>query len=41
MRLEGPAMVDSESTTVVLPEGAAAEIDPYGSLVVTQTGDNT
>ncbi len=41
MRLEGPAMVDSESTTVVLPEGAAADIDPYGSLVVAQTGDNT
>ncbi len=38
MRLEGPAMVDSESTTVVLPAGAKAEIDAYGSLVITQTG---
>ena len=38
MLLDGPAMVDSDSTTVVLPDGATAAIDPYGSLVITQTG---
>jgi N-methylhydantoinase A len=38
MRLAGPAMIDSESTTVVLPDRAIAEIDTYGSLVLTQTG---
>jgi hypothetical protein len=38
MHLEGPAMIDSESTTVVLPDRATAEIDAYGSLVVTETG---
>ena len=41
MRLAGPAMIDSESTTVVLPLGAVANIDPYGSLVVTQMGDGS
>ena len=40
MLLEGPAMVDSDSTTVVLPKEAVAEIDTYGSLVITQSGDN-
>jgi N-methylhydantoinase A/oxoprolinase/acetone carboxylase beta subunit len=38
MHLEGPAMIDSESTTVVLPDRATAEIDAYGSLVITKTG---
>lgn len=38
MRLDGPAMIDSDSTTVALSQGDVAEIDPYGSLVVTQTG---
>ncbi|MBT5666518.1 MAG: hydantoinase/oxoprolinase family protein, partial [Rhodospirillaceae bacterium] len=41
MRLNGPAMIDSESTTVTLPDGVAADIDPYGSLVVTRTGDQS
>ena len=40
MRLSGPAMIDSESTTVVLPGGFDGEIDPYGSIVITQTGES-
>lgn len=39
MRLAGPVMIDSDSTTVLLPDGAAADIDPYGSIVVTRKGD--
>ncbi len=38
MRLEGPALIDSESTTVVLPPDSAADVDPYGSLIVTNKG---
>jgi N-methylhydantoinase A len=38
MRLTGPAMVDSDSTTVLLPPGATAEVDAYGSLVITNGG---
>jgi N-methylhydantoinase A len=41
MHLDGPLMIDSDSTTVVLPDGVAADIDPYGSLVVTRTGDDS
>ncbi len=38
MRLTGPALIDSESTTVVLPPGSSADVDPYGSLIVTNSG---
>jgi N-methylhydantoinase A len=38
MRLAGPVMIDSDSTTVVLPDGAVADIDSYGSLVITRMG---
>jgi N-methylhydantoinase A/oxoprolinase/acetone carboxylase beta subunit len=34
MRLAGPAVIDSESTTVLLPPGTGAEVDVYGSLVI-------
>ncbi len=39
MRLDGPALIDSESTTVVLPPDIAAEVDPYGSLIIAKPGD--
>ena len=35
MRITGPALVDSESTTVALPDQYGAVIDPYGSLIIT------
>ena len=35
MRITGPALVDSESTTVALPDQYGAGIDPYGSLIIT------
>ncbi|PPR63062.1 MAG: Acetophenone carboxylase gamma subunit [Alphaproteobacteria bacterium MarineAlpha4_Bin2] len=35
MKLTGPAMVDSESTTVFIPDFSVAGIDPYGSLIIT------
>jgi N-methylhydantoinase A len=35
MRFTGPALVDSESTTVALPDQYDAVIDPYGSLIIT------
>jgi N-methylhydantoinase A len=35
MRIIGPALVDSESTTVALPDQYGAVIDPYGSLIIT------
>jgi len=38
MRIAGPALIDSESTTVALPPGIAAEVDPYGSLVINNPG---
>ena len=41
MHLDGPLMIDSDSTTVVLPDGVAADIDPFGSLVITRIGDVT
>ena len=39
MQLAGPALIDSESTTVVLPPGSRADVDAYGSLIVTNSGD--
>jgi N-methylhydantoinase A len=39
MRLNGPALIDSESTTVVLPPDIAAEVDSYGSLIIANPGD--
>jgi N-methylhydantoinase A len=39
MRLAGPAMIDSDSTTVLLPPGTAAEVDAYGSLVIGKLGE--
>ena len=41
MRLTGPALVDSESTTVALPEQYGAIIDPYGSLIITPSENRT
>jgi hypothetical protein len=41
MHLDGPLMIDSDSTTVVLPDGVAADIDPFGSLVITRIGGVT
>ena len=41
MRLTGPALVDSESTTVALPERYSAIIDPYGSLIITPSENRT
>ena len=41
MRLTGPALVDSESTTVALPEQYGAVIDPYGSLIITPSENRT
>jgi len=37
MRIAGPALVDSETTTVLLPPGVAAHVDPYGSIVIGNT----
>jgi N-methylhydantoinase A len=34
MRLEGPAIVESPFTTIVLPPGSRAELDPYLNLVI-------
>ena len=41
MRLTGPALVDSESTTIALPEQYGAIIDPYGSLIITPSENRT
>jgi len=38
MRLAGPAMVDSDSTTVLLPPGSTAAVDAYGSLIIADAG---
>ncbi|MEC9152784.1 MAG: hydantoinase/oxoprolinase family protein [Pseudomonadota bacterium] len=38
MRIAGPALIDSESTTVALPPDIAAEVDPYGSLIINNPG---
>ncbi len=38
MRISGPALIDSESTTVALPPGISAEVDSYGSLVINNPG---
>ena len=38
MRIAGPALIDSESTTVAVPPDIAAEVDPYGSLVLNNPG---
>ncbi len=38
MRIVGPALIDSESTTVALPPDIAAEVDPYGSLIINNPG---
>lgn len=34
MRISGPAVVDSASTSVVIGPGGGATVDPYGSLVI-------
>ena len=34
MRLTGPALIDSDSTTVVLPPNLTATVDGFGSLVI-------
>lgn len=34
MRLEGPAIVESPFTTIVLPPGSRAELDRYLNLVI-------
>ena len=39
MRLAGPALIDSDATTVLLPPGFSAEVDGYGSLVSANPGD--
>ncbi|MHB1582290.1 MAG: hydantoinase/oxoprolinase family protein [Acidimicrobiales bacterium] len=33
-RLEGPALVDGSDTTVWIPDGSKADVDPNGSLVI-------
>jgi N-methylhydantoinase A len=38
MRLVGPALVDSDSTTVVLPPNVPATVDAYGSLIIDNSG---
>lgn len=38
MQVAGPALIDSESTTVALPPDIAAEVDPYGSLIINNPG---
>jgi N-methylhydantoinase A len=38
MRLDGPALVDSESTTVVVPRGLGAVVDVHGSLQISRGG---
>ena len=38
MRVSGPALIDSESTTVVVPPDVAAEVDAYGSLIISNPG---
>ena len=34
MQLIGPALIDSDSTTVVLPPNMTASVDTYGSLII-------
>ena len=38
LEIAGPALIDSESTTVVIPPDIAAEVDPYGSLIINNPG---
>jgi N-methylhydantoinase A len=38
MRLVGPALIDSNSTTVVIPPASSALVDGYGSLVIMNSG---
>jgi len=33
-RLEGPALIDDKTTTVLIPPGFACEVDPYRNLVL-------
>ncbi|MFT5172063.1 MAG: N-methylhydantoinase A [Gammaproteobacteria bacterium] len=40
MQLVGPALIDSDSTTVVLPPAVSAQVDGYGSLIITNPGAN-
>jgi len=35
-RIVGPALVESTTTTVFVPEGSVASIDPFGSLAIQQ-----
>jgi len=37
----GPALVDSTSTTVMLPPDARAEVDRFGSLILTNVGQDS
>lgn len=37
-RLSGPAIIDQMDTTTVIPPGFAAQIDPFGNIVITTEG---
>ena len=37
-RIAGPAIIEQADTTTVLPPGTAAEVDRYGNLIVSFTG---
>jgi N-methylhydantoinase A len=34
-RVEGPAVVEQDDSTTVIPPGAGAEVDAYGNIVIT------
>ena len=38
MELGGPALIESENTTVLVPPGAVAEVDGFGNMAI-QTGE--
>ena len=38
MCISGPALIDSESTTVALPPDIETVVDPYGSLIINNPG---
>ncbi|MFT5176927.1 MAG: hypothetical protein ACI8W7_005127, partial [Gammaproteobacteria bacterium] len=38
MQLIGPALIDSDSTTVVLPSNLTATVDGFGSLIIDNCG---